>query len=78
MQRVEIRIAVNAEDEGRAIDAETLLSVSKRSLGNPGEALGSVVAASGDQPHTLAIALHPHAIAIELYFVKPFRARLEP
>ena len=62
---VEVGIAVHAADDGLAIDNELLLAVLQRGLDNPGVALGPVIAALGDQPDAISVALEPQAIAVE-------------
>lgn len=69
MQRVEIRDAVEAEDDGLAIDDELLLPVLQRGLYDPRIALGPVITVAGDQPHTIAIAPQADTIAVILNFV---------
>jgi hypothetical protein len=43
MQRVEIGVAVNAQDDSLVINDEMLLAVLQRRFDNPGEAFGPVV-----------------------------------
>jgi hypothetical protein len=74
MQRVEIGITVNAQDDRLAIDDELLLAVLQRSFNDPGEALCPVVSASGNQRHPIAVALNTQAIAIVFDFVDPVGA----
>ena len=57
MQSVEIGIAINAKDDGLAIDDELLLAVLQRSFDDPGEAAGPVVTTPGDQADAIAIQL---------------------
>jgi hypothetical protein len=57
MQRVEIGDPVDAQDHGLAIYDELLAAVPQRRLSDPGEALGPVVAAPGDQSNPGAVAL---------------------
>jgi hypothetical protein len=73
MQRVEIGIAVNAQDDRLAIDDEMLLSVLQCSFDNPGEALRPIVPAASNQPHPTALALHAQAITVVFDLVQPFR-----
>ena len=73
MKRVEIGNAVDAENDGLAIDYKMLLPVLQRGLDNPRIALGPVVAVAGDQAHAIAGALDPQPIAVILDFVEPIR-----
>ena len=57
MQRVEIRPAIDGKDHRFAVDDKSALPVFQRGLNDPGIALGSIIAALGDQPHARAIAL---------------------
>jgi hypothetical protein len=50
------------------------LAVLQRRLDDPRETLGPIVAATGDQPHTIAVALQPERIAILLDLVQPIEA----
>jgi len=63
MERVEIRNAVNAENDGLAIDDELLVAVLASGVDNPGKALAPVVAAARDQTDAIADALDPQAKA---------------
>ena len=54
-----------------AIEDELLLPVLQRGLDNPGISLGPVVAATGDQPNTIGIALEAEAVAVILDLVEP-------
>jgi hypothetical protein len=56
MQRVEIGDAIEAKDDGLAID-ELLVAVLQSGFDDPGIALGPVVSAARDQSHAVAIAL---------------------
>jgi hypothetical protein len=53
MRRIEIGDAVDAEDDGLAIEHEPLLPDLARGLGDPGISLGPVIAATGDQAHAV-------------------------
>ena len=59
MQSVEIGVSIDTHDDCLAVDDEMLLTVLQRSLNDPREALRPVVPASGNQPHPIALALHP-------------------
>jgi hypothetical protein len=74
VQRVEVGDAVDAEDDRLAIDDELLVSVLQRGLDDPEIALGPVVSAPRDQPHAIAGALDPQAVAVILDLVEPLRA----
>jgi hypothetical protein len=63
MEGVEIGDAVNAENDGLAIDDELLFAVLARSVDNPGKTLTPVVAAARDQTDAIAVALDPQAKA---------------
>ena len=70
MQGVEIGIAVNAQDDGLAIDDKMLLPVLQRRFNNPGVVLCPIVSTTSNQPHAIAVALHTQAIAVELDLMK--------
>ena len=72
MRRVEIGIAVDAADDSLAI--ELALPVLQRGFNDAREALGPVIAAAGDQPHAIAVALDAQPVAVELDFVEPLAA----
>jgi hypothetical protein len=48
MKRLKIRDAVDAENDGLAVDDEMLLPVLQRGFDDPGIALGPVIAVAGD------------------------------
>jgi hypothetical protein len=75
MKRIEIRDAVDAQDDSLAIDDELLLPVLQRRFDDPGIALRPVIAAAGDQPDAVAVPLQAEAEAVLLDLVKPSRAR---
>ncbi|MGC1562376.1 MAG: hypothetical protein WA820_21340 [Bradyrhizobium sp.] len=50
VQRVEIRISINAQDHGLAVNDEMLLPVSAGRFHDPRQTLAPVVTALGDQP----------------------------
>jgi hypothetical protein len=56
VQRVEIRIAIDAENDGLAIDDELLLPVFQRGFNDPGIALGPVIAVASNQPYAIAVS----------------------
>jgi hypothetical protein len=70
VQRVEIGNAIDAEDDGLAIDDELLVPVPQRALDNPREAPAPVMAVAGEQAHAIA-AGHDRAVAVVLDFVEP-------
>jgi hypothetical protein len=74
MERIEIGIAIDAQDDILAIDDEMLLAVLQRSLNDPRKSLCPIVSASGNQPNPIAIALNTQAVAVILHFVEPIRA----
>src|SRR5262249_728631 len=74
MERVEIGDPVDAEHDRFAVDYELLVSVLQRGLDDPGITLAPVIAAARDQPHAIAVALDPQAIAVILDLVEPIRA----
>ena len=74
MQLIEIGDAVNAEDDGLAIDDELLVAVFQRGLDDPGIAFGPVVSAARDQPHAIAVALDAQAVAVIFDLVESIRA----
>src|SRR5581483_1265048 len=53
------------------IDYKTALAVLERGLDDPREALCPIVAALGDQPHALAVALHAETVAVVFHFMEP-------
>jgi len=57
VQRVEIGDAVDAKDDGLAIDHEVLGAVLQRGLDDPRITLRPVIATLGDQADAIAIAL---------------------
>ena len=63
MQGVQIGDAVNAENDGLAIDDELLVSVFQRRLDDPGIALRPIVAAVRDQTDAISVALDSQAKA---------------
>jgi hypothetical protein len=71
MQRVEVRNAVDTEDHGFAVDHKLTDAVFQGGLTDPREAARPVTA--GDQPHAVAVALQPDAVAVIFDFVKPPR-----
>jgi hypothetical protein len=73
-QCVEIGDAVQAQDDGLAIDDKPLDAVLQRGLDNPRISLRPVLAAPGDQAHSVAVPLDPEPKAVILDFVEPFRA----
>ena len=58
-----------------AIDHEMVLPVLQRGLDDPGEALGPIISALGDQPHALAIPLQAQAIPVHLQLMEPLGPR---
>jgi len=74
MQRVEIGDPVSTQDHSFAVDHKLTNAVFQSSLTDPEEAARPVMATAADYPHTVAVTLNAHAIAIQLYFMKPFRA----
>jgi hypothetical protein len=74
VQRIEIGDAVDAQDDGLAINDKALLPTLQRGLNNSWIALGPIVSAARDQPHAVAIALNAQAKAIVFYLAKPLRA----
>ena len=73
MQRVEIGDAVDAEHDRFAVDNELLVFVLQRRLDDPRIALAPVITAARDQPHAIAVALDPQAVAVILDLVEPIR-----
>jgi len=57
MQSIEVGIAVNAADDGLAIDHKMALPISERGLDYAGVSLGPVVTALGNQPHAPTVPL---------------------
>ena len=74
VQGVEIGCAIDAQDDGLAVEHKLLDAVLQGGLGNPGIALGLVMTAPGDQPHPIAVTLDADAEAVLLDFVKPLWA----
>src|SRR5262249_50072065 len=74
VQGVEVGDAVDAEDDGLAIDHELLDPVLQRSLDDPREAPGPVVAAAGDQADAVAVALYAKPVTVVLDLMEPVGA----
>jgi hypothetical protein len=74
MQRVEVGDAVDADNDGLAIEHEPLLPDLARGLGDPGISLGLDVAAARDQRDAITVALDAEAKAVVLDFVEPLRS----
>jgi hypothetical protein len=68
VQRVEIRVSINAQDDRFAIDHELL---AEGRFHDPRMAIGPVVAASGDQAHAVAVGLDDQAITVVLDLMEP-------
>jgi hypothetical protein len=73
MKGVEVGNAVDAKDDGLAIDDEMFLRVFERGLDDPGIALGPIMPFPGDQPHAITLSMDEKAIPIAFDFVKPVR-----
>jgi hypothetical protein len=73
MKRLKIRDAVDAENDGLAVDDEMLLPVLKSGFDNPWVAACPVIAIAADQSHAITVALNPQAVAVILDFVQPIR-----
>jgi hypothetical protein len=71
MQRAEIRHAIDAQDHSLAVDHELLAAVLQRGFGDPWEALGPIITASGNQAHGATFPLQPDAVAVIFYLMKP-------
>ena len=74
MQCVEIRDAIDAEDDDLTIENELLVPVLQRSLYDPWIPLSPVVATARDQANPTAVAVNEQAEAVVFYLVKPFRS----
>jgi hypothetical protein len=74
MQGIEVGDAIDAEDDGLAVDHELLLPDLARGLGDPRVALGPVIAAARDQAYAIGVALQADAIAVVLDLVEPVSA----
>jgi hypothetical protein len=64
MQGVEIGDAIDAEDDGLAVDGEMLMAIFQLCIDDPRIAVGLVVAAARDQAHAVAVALDADAVAV--------------
>jgi hypothetical protein len=73
-QCVEIRNAIDPQDNSFAINDEMLLPVLESGFSDPWEAFCPVVPAARDQSHAINVALDPHTKAVIFDFVKPLRA----
>jgi hypothetical protein len=71
VQAVEVRDAVDAEQDRLAIDDEGPAAVAQRGLYDQRITVGLVVAVAREQPHVVAFALNNQAIAVVLDFVNP-------
>ena len=71
VQRIEVGDAVDAEDDSLAVDDKLLDPVLKCRFHDPWISTGPVVPVAGDRAHTIALALHPDAVAVVFDFVKP-------
>src|SRR5215470_3864088 len=60
-QCVEIGDAVDAKDDGLAVDDELLVPVLQGAFDDPGKAAGPVIAALSDQPDAIAVTLDAKA-----------------
>jgi hypothetical protein len=74
MQRVEIRNAIDPKDDRFAVDHKLTDTVFQSGLTDPREAARPVIAAAGDQPHTVPVALNANAVAVVLDLVQPVGA----
>jgi hypothetical protein len=75
MQRVEIRDAIDAKDDGLTVDDELLHPVLQRGLDDPRVTLGPIVAIPSYQPHPVAVAMNEQPISIISQLVNPIRTR---
>jgi hypothetical protein len=64
MQGVEIGDAINAEDDGLAVDHELLGAVLACCLDDSREAVRPAIAAARDQADAVAVALNSEAVAV--------------
>ena len=71
VQGVEIGCAIDAQDDGLAVEHKLLDAVLQGGLGNPRIALRPVLTAARDQAHPIAITLDANAEAVMLDFMKP-------
>jgi len=74
MQRIEIGIAIDAQDDRLAINDEMLLAILQGGFNDPRKALCPIVPAASNQPYPIAVALNAQAVTIVLDLVKPLRA----
>ena len=73
-QGIEIRDAIDAQDDGLAIDHKVLLPVLQRALDNPGKAVGPVVAVARQKTHPFVIPDDDQPVAVILDLMEPFRS----
>ena len=78
MQGIEVGDAIDAEHDRFAVDYELLVPVLQCRLDDPRVAVGSVIAAARNQPHTIAVALNAKAVVVILDLVITTPGRLEP
>ena len=72
VQPVEVG-APSTEQHRLAIEHERCIPVSQRRLDDSRITVGPVMAVAGEQPHTLAVALHDQPVAVVFDLVDPFR-----
>jgi hypothetical protein len=70
LQSVEIRQPVDAQHDGLSVHNEVPDMVAPCGFDDPWEAAGPVIAASGDQPDPIALALNEEAVAIPFDLVE--------
>ena len=73
LKGVEVAYAVSAKDHSLTVDHELLAPILQRGFDGPWIAFRRIVAAAGDQPDALTVALQADAEAVVFYFVKPLR-----
>src|SRR5690242_10248397 len=71
VQRVEIRHAVDTENNGLAIKHKLLDAVSACRVSDPWVALGPIVSAASDQPDAISVTFNAEPIAVIFDFMKP-------
>ena len=71
MQRIEIGDAIDAEDDGLAVDDELLHPVLQRGFNDPRIPFCPVIPVPGEQAHAVAVALNAQPIPVIFDFVEP-------
>ena len=74
MQGIEIGDAVNAQDDGLAIEHKLPGAVLQGGFDDPWIALRPVVTAARKQADAITVPVNPEAVAVVFYFMEPIGA----